>query len=236
VTVFVLVHGGWHGGWCWRRLLPLLRAGGREAHAPTLTGLGDRAHLAAPGVGLATHIEDVVALLAMEDLSEVVLVGHSSGGVVITGVAQRVPDRIAELVYLDAFVAQPGQSLLDLLPAPRREFFLSQVVDDRIVLDWDAAMDGWAVRDEVDRAWLRERLQPHPVGGLADPLPPDPVPDLPRRFVHCTDKPGPDSFAGFAAEARADPAWRFAELDAGHDAMITAPDRVAGVLLVDVSR
>jgi pimeloyl-ACP methyl ester carboxylesterase len=236
MTVIVLVHGGWHGGWCWRRLLPLLRAGGSEVHAPTLTGLGDRAHLAAPGVGLATHIEDVVALLAMEDLSEVVLVGHSSGGIVITGVAQRVPDRIAELVYLDAFVPRPGQSLLDLLPAPRREFFLSQVDAGRVVLDWEAAMDGWAVRDQTDRAWMRTRLRPHPVGGLADPLPADPVPDLPRRFVHCTDKPGADSFAGFAAAAREDPAWRFAELDTGHDGMITAPDRVADALLVDVFR
>jgi hypothetical protein len=97
-------------------------------------------------------------------------------------------------------------------------------------------MDGWAVRDEKDRAWLRERLRPHPVGGLADPLPPDPLPDLPRHFVHCTDKPAVDSFAGFAAAARADPAWRFDELHAGHDAMITAPDRVAGALLGHVSR
>jgi pimeloyl-ACP methyl ester carboxylesterase len=236
MTAFVLVHGGWHGGWCWRRLLPLLRAGDREVHAPTLTGLGDRAHLAAPGVGLATHIEDVVALLAMEDLRDVVLVGHSSGGVVITGVAQRAPDRIAELVYLDAFVPEPGQSLLDLLPAPRREFFLSQVEAGMVVLAWEAAMDGWAVRDESDRAWLRERLRPHPVGGLADPLPPDPVPGLPRRFVHCTDKPVADSFAGFAAAAREDSAWRFHELDAGHDAMITAPDRLCGVLIGDVFR
>jgi pimeloyl-ACP methyl ester carboxylesterase len=236
MTVFVLVHGGWHGGWCWRRLLPLLRADDAEVHAPTLTGLGDRAHLAAPGLGLATHIEDVVALLTMEDLSEVVLVGHSAGGAVITGVAQRAPDRIAELVYLDAFVPQPGQSLLDLLPAPRREYFLAQVDAGRVVLDWETAMDGWAVRDEKDRAWLRERLRPHPVGGLADPLPPDPVPDLPRRFVHCADKPATDSFAGFAAAARADPAWRFDELDAGHDAMITAPDQVTGALLVHVSR
>jgi pimeloyl-ACP methyl ester carboxylesterase len=236
MTAFVLVHGGWHGGWCWRRLLPLLRSGGHEVHAPTLTGLGDRAHLAAQGVGLATHIEDVVALLDMEDLREVVLVGHSSSGVVITGVAQRVPERIAELVYLDAFVPQPGQSLLDLLPAPRREFFLAQVDAGRIVLDWEVAMDGWAVRDEADRAWMRKRLRPHPVGGLADPLPADPVPDLPRQFVHCRDKPSADSFAGFAAAAREDPAWRFAELDTGHDAMITAPDRVARLLLVDESR
>jgi pimeloyl-ACP methyl ester carboxylesterase len=139
----------------------------------------------------------VVALLAMEDLSEVVLVGHSAGGIVITGVAQHVPDRIAELVYLDGFVAQPGQSLLDLLPAPRREHFLARVDAGRVVLDWEAAMDGWAVRDETDRAWMRTRLRPHPVGGLADPLPAVPVPDLPRHFVHGADKPAADQLRRF---------------------------------------
>ena len=232
MTDFVLVHGGWHGGWCWRRLAPLLRAAGHEVYAPTLTGLGDRAHLATPVTGLATHVEDVVARLEMDDLHDVVLVGHSSGGAVVTGVAQRAPDRLAVLVYMDAFVAGPGQSVLDLVSPARREHFLSAVdVAGRIVLDWEVAMDGWAVRLEADRAWMRPRLRPHPVGGLADPLPADRMPDLPRHFVHCTDKPGPDSFAGFAATASTDPAWRFDALDAGHDAMITDPKQLARVLL-----
>jgi pimeloyl-ACP methyl ester carboxylesterase len=232
VSVYVLVHGGWHGGWCWQRLAPLLRAAGHLVHTPTLTGLGDRAHLAAPRTGLATHVEDVVARLEMEELREVVLVGHSSSGAVITGVAQRAGERLAALVYLDAFVPRPGQSVLDLLGPERREHFLSLVdADGQIVLDWETAMDGWAVRDHVDRAWLRSRLRPHPLGGLADLLPPGPVPDLPRHYLHCTDKPAGDSFAGFAATAQDQPEWRLDELDTGHEAMVTAPERLARTLL-----
>lgn len=232
MTTFVLVHGGWHGAWCWRRLVPLLTAGGHEVHAPTLTGTGDRAHLGDVGTGLATHIADVVAVLELDDLRDVVVVGHSSGGAVIAGVAQRCPERLRELVHLDSFLTEPGQSVFDLLPPARREHF-QRLVDGRgrIVLDPDAALDGWAVRDPADRAWLRPRLRPHPVRALSDPLPPDPLPALPRRFVHCTDKPGGDSFAGFAAAARANPGWRFDALDTGHDAMVTAPEQLAALLL-----
>jgi pimeloyl-ACP methyl ester carboxylesterase len=113
---FVLVHPAWLGGWCWRKTAPLLRARGHDVHAPTLTGLGERAHLVRRDIGLATHVEDVVNVLEFEDLRGVILVGNSSGGMVITGVAERAPERIAQLVYLDAFVPEHGQSLVDLLP------------------------------------------------------------------------------------------------------------------------
>ena len=229
-TTFVLVHGGWHGAWCWRRVEPLLA--GHEVHIPTLTGLGDRAHLARPDTGLADHVEDVVAVLELDDLRDVVLVGHSSSGAVITGVAQRCPDRLRRLVYLDAFLPAPGQSVLDLLPAARREHFLGLVdASGRIVLDADTAMDGWGLTDPADREWVRPRLRPFPVGALRDPLPLDPVPELPRLYVHCTAKPGGDTFAGFAAAARTDPTWDFATLTTGHDAMITAPEAVATLLV-----
>jgi pimeloyl-ACP methyl ester carboxylesterase len=231
MTTFVLVHGGWHGSWCWRRVTPLLVEKGHEVHAPTLTGVGDRAHLHGPDTGLQTHVEDVVAVLEIDDLQDVVLVGHSAGGAVITGVAQRCAHRLRELVYLDAFVPKPGQSILDTLAPQRRQFFTS-VVDalDRIVLDPDTGMDGWAVTDPADRDWMRPRLRPHPLRALADPLPPGPVPEVPHRFVHCTVKPGHDSFAGFAATAGADPSWRLDEIAAGHDAMITAPAALAALL------
>jgi pimeloyl-ACP methyl ester carboxylesterase len=237
VGVVVLVHGGWHGGWVWRPVAGLLRAAGHEVHAPTLTGTGERAHLHGPEVGLTTHIEDVVALLTMEDLHDVLLVGHSSSGVVVTGVAQRAAERLAGLVYLDAFVPPPGRSVLDLLPAARREFFLSRRdADDRIVLDPDVAMDGWAIRDDALRARVGLRLTPHPRRGLADPLSDEPVPALDRWYVHCTDKPGPDAFAGFAAAAREDASWRGVEvLDTGHDAMVTDPEGTARVLLAVLS-
>ncbi|QYN34198.1 alpha/beta fold hydrolase [Pseudonocardia sp. DSM 110487] len=229
MTTFVLVHGGWHGAWCWRRVTPLLT--GHDVHCPTLTGGGDRAHLARPDTGLADHVADVVAVLELDDLRDVVLVGHSSGGAVITGVAQRCPERLRELVYLDAFVPAPGQSVFDLLPAVLRERFLGLVDGSgRIVLDWEAAMDGWALTAAADRDWVRPRLRPFPVGAVRDPLPLDPVPELPRHYIHCTVKPGGDSFAGFADAARTDPAWRFDELETGHDPMVTTPAALAAVL------
>ncbi len=103
-ATFVLVHPAWFGGWCWKKVTPLLRAHAHDVFAPTLTGLGERAHLARPEVGLTTHVEDVLNLLKFEDLTGVILVGNSSGGMVITGVADQVPERIAHVVYLDAFV------------------------------------------------------------------------------------------------------------------------------------
>src|SRR5713101_4428932 len=111
MATFVLVQGGWVGGWYWKRVTPLLSAAGHEVFAPTLTGLGERAHLAAPDIGLETHIQDVLGVLTYEDLSNVVLVGHSYGGMVITGVAERAPERLAHLVYFDAFVPTDGQAL-----------------------------------------------------------------------------------------------------------------------------
>lgn len=235
MTVFVLVHGGWHGGWCWRRVAPLLS--GYDVHCPTLSGLGDRAHLARPDTGLADHVADVVAVLELDDLRDVVLVGHSSGGAVITGVAQRCPYRLRELVYLDAFVPAPGQSVFDLLPAARREHFLGLVDGSgRVVLDPETAMDGWGLTAAADRAWVGPRLRPFPVGALRDPLPADPVPELPRRYIHCTVKPAGDSFAGFADAARTDPSWRFDELETGHDAMITAPDALAALFAASSQR
>lgn len=229
----VLVHGGWHGGWVWRPVADRLRAAGHEVHAPTLTGVGERAHLHGPWLGLATHVEDVVAVLRMEDLHDVLLVGHSSSGAVITGVAQRAADRLAGLVFLDAFVPEPGRSLHDLMAPDRRAFFLGRVdADDRIALDPDAAMDGWAIRDEGLRAWVGPRLTPQPRRVPDDPLPDVPVPALDRWYVHCTDKPAGDAFARFAAAAREDASWRGVEtLATGHDAMVTDPDGTARILL-----
>jgi len=158
-------------------------------------------------------------------------VGHSSSGAVITGVAQKAPERIGALWYLDAFVPGPGSSVLDLLSPPRRAHFESLVRNGAIVLEPESAMDGWAVRDPADRRWLGPLLCPHPFGGLADPLPDRPVPPLPLTYVHCTDKPGGDSFAATAEAMRADPAARVHVLDTGHDAMVTAHADVVRLLL-----
>src|SRR3712207_1095869 len=109
MATYVLVHGAWHGGWCWKRVMPLLRAAGHDVFAPTLTGLGERSHLAGPDVGLETHVQDVLGVLAYEDLEGVILVGHSLAGSVITPVAERAPGRVAQLVYLDAAVPSDGE-------------------------------------------------------------------------------------------------------------------------------
>src|SRR5947208_7876814 len=120
-TTFVLVHGAWHGGWCWIKVTRLLTDAAHVVHTPTLTGLGERAHLARPEIDLEAHIQDIVAVLEAEELRNVVLVGHSYAGMVITGVAARVPNRIASLVYLDAFVPEAGRSLLSYQPPERAE-------------------------------------------------------------------------------------------------------------------
>jgi pimeloyl-ACP methyl ester carboxylesterase len=123
MTAFVLVHGGWHGGWCWRFVAAALRRADHDVYTPSLTGLGDRAHLARPGIDLELHIQDVVAVLEMEDLREVVLLGHSYGGMVVTGVADRCTARISKLVYLDAFVPENGKCALDYIVPERAAAF-----------------------------------------------------------------------------------------------------------------
>jgi len=117
LTTFVLADGAWHGGWCWRRVASLLRAAGHGVYTPTLTGLGERAHLVGRHVDLDTHIADVRGVLQCEELSNVVLCGHSYGGMVISGVAESAPNALRSLVYLDAFVPADGQCLLDFIPA-----------------------------------------------------------------------------------------------------------------------
>ncbi|MGZ3359941.1 MAG: alpha/beta fold hydrolase [Xanthobacteraceae bacterium] len=120
MAVFVVAHGAWSAAWAWKKMRPLLRADGHELWTPTYTGLGERAHLASPAIDLDTHIADVIGMLEMEDLRDVVLIAHSYGGMVATGVADRVRERIAQLVYLDAFVPRDGQNLFDLQPVEAR--------------------------------------------------------------------------------------------------------------------
>jgi pimeloyl-ACP methyl ester carboxylesterase len=240
-TTFVLVHPAWHGGWCWSKLARRLRAAGHEVLTPTLTGLGERAHLARPDVGLATHVEDVVNVLLFEDLRAAVLVGHSSSGAVVTGAADRAPDRVAHVVYLDAFVPEDGQAILDLVPAERRAAFEALARDEgdgwqvprfapppwpRIVREM------WGVEDEADAAWLIERLRPTPIGHFRDPVRRgDPEAErLPRTYIRCTAFPHP-GMDRFAAAARRTPGWSCRELAAPHHAAITHPQEVAALLL-----
>ena len=200
MATFMLVHPAWLGGWCWCKLAPLLRESGHQVHTPTLTGLGERAHLAHPGVDLATHIEDVVNALVFEDLDEVILVGNSSAGMVIACVAERVPGRIARLVYLDAFVPADGQCLLDLVPADRRPAMEALVESEGegwllprfAAAPWPEFIPRvWQVTDEADLAWMLARLRPTPFGQFTTPIQvTDPAAArLPRTYVRCTAWP-----------------------------------------------
>jgi pimeloyl-ACP methyl ester carboxylesterase len=234
MATYVLVHGAWHGGWCWRQLTPLLRAAGHEDYAPTLTGLGERVHLATPEVGLDTHVQDVRNLLEYEDLSGVVLVGHSYGGMVIAGVAEHAPERLAHLVYLDAAVPEDGQALVDLLAPESRAAMEEQVRTHgegwRLPLDADRTLDGYGIVDPAERRWMAERLVPHPWKTWTDPLrlPSGRGRSLPRTFILCTRRSGPSRTA---QRAQREPGWRYQEIDAAHDAMVTAPRELSQLLL-----
>jgi pimeloyl-ACP methyl ester carboxylesterase len=231
VTTFVLVHGAWHGGWCWRRVAPLLRAAGRDVQTPTLTGLGERAHLLSRAVDLETHVQDVVNVLRYEELREVVLVGHSYGGMVIAGVAERAAERLARLIYLDAFVPLDGRCLLDFFPERAREETLARARSEG---------DGWrlppryeeqpfGVTDPADAAWVRSKLTAHPVATWTQPLrlASPTAAALPRTFVACTET---SWFGQYADRARSEPGWGYRELPTGHDAMITTPRGLADLL------
>ncbi|MEQ8246046.1 MAG: alpha/beta fold hydrolase [Alphaproteobacteria bacterium] len=233
MTAFVLVHGAWHGGWCWRAVAGRLRAAGHDVFTPTLTGLGERVHLAGGPIDLSTHVTDIENVLLFEDLSEVRLIGHSYGGIVISGVAEQVAERIGHLVYLDAIVPVHGKRHIDLVPArPGGSFEQINKAGVEVSALPVGSMEFLGVTDPEKVAWLRTHLVPHPMGTLLAPsnLPADRAADLPRTFIYCTERQG-KSFSQYAIAAREDPSWRYRELATGHDAMVTAPEELTDLLL-----
>lgn len=225
---FVLVHGSSGGGWYWQRLAPVLEAAGHKVMRPTLTGTGERSHLLSPSVDLLTHITDVVNVLFYEDLHDAVLVGHSYGGMVITGVAQRAPERIARLIYFDAYLPEPGESRWQLLPPEVVEAEKART-DTRGGTGPKPPVNLFIPDDPALSAWVDDRLSPaHPVRSYSQPLPPDPVPDMSGAFIVCTE--GPSRFAASAERARAK-GWPVYDLPRRHFAMLTHPHEVADVLL-----
>jgi pimeloyl-ACP methyl ester carboxylesterase len=235
MATFVLVHGGGHGGWCWQRLTPFLRHGGHEVYTPTLTGLGERAHLLGPHVDLDTHIEDIVAVLKYEDLRHVILVGHSYGGMVITGVADRAPTRVGHLVYLDAATPSDGQSLADVAAdMMQMARSMATVVDGvELVLNYlPEAGRFYGVTDDEAVEWMQGRLTPHPWKSFAQSLrliDEAAVRRIPRTDIVCPNPMG--AAGGVSVEQRTRGADRVFEIDTGHDLMITEPEKVARILL-----
>jgi pimeloyl-ACP methyl ester carboxylesterase len=227
---YVLVPGAWHGGWCWDRVAPLLRAAGHGVHTPTLTGVSDRAHALTPQVGLGTHVEDVVRLLDAHDLTDVCLVGHSYAGQVVAAVAQLRPERLAWRVHLDAFVPDDGDAAIDLLPAEVAHHYHESVREAGF--GWlipPRSLTTLGVTAEADLAWLTPRLTPHPWRAYTEPVRTGPeAAAVPARYIDCTDWLG--VFAPYADKARR-LGWDVSRLATGHEAMVTAPRELAALLL-----
>jgi pimeloyl-ACP methyl ester carboxylesterase len=232
MTSFVIVHGAWGGAWSWNKfVVPMMREAGQAVYAVTLTGLGERTHLASPDVSLDTHIQDVSNVLFYEDLTDVILVGHSYGGNVITGVADRVPERLQQLVYLDAATPADGQSSADSFPGRRQQ------------LEEQARQtgDGWNIEPgpvPPDQAaeiteWATPRRSPMPIKTMATPLTlTRGETRLPRTFVYCTIGKEPGSPQSARAERiRSDSTWRFFELNTGHNLHYSAPRETVAILL-----
>jgi pimeloyl-ACP methyl ester carboxylesterase len=219
VSSFVVVHGGFGGGWEWRLVEERLRTRGHDVTRPTLTGLGERSHLAVD-VDLGTHVEDVVQHLLFEGLDDVVLVGQSYGGMVVTGVADRVPERIGALVYVDAFVPRDGESLFDLVPAEMAAFFRGSAVDGRVPPP-SGAPAGYP-------AWYVARSRPHPLACFEQPIAlARGAHSIPTTYIKCVASDIP---LDTSVERARETGWTMREIATHHDAQIADPDGLAGLL------
>ena len=229
-TTFVLVHGAWGGGWHWRRVADRLRSRGHAVFAPTLTGLGERAHQLHPGVDLSLHIADVLGVLRYESLDDIVLVGHSYGGFVVSGVAEAFPGKIRSIVFLDAFVPNDGEALVDIVqPAVQEVIRGAQTRGDSTVPVRDAA----AFRmNEKDRAWADSLANPQPIETFIQKIRLTGARErvAKKTYIRAIGYPNV-SFDKFYERAKADPSWRTYEVNCGHHIMIDEPDRLTEILL-----
>jgi pimeloyl-ACP methyl ester carboxylesterase len=226
---YVLVHGAWHGGWCWKHVTPLLRAAGHEVFVPTLTGLGERAHLATPAVNLSTHVADVVNLITFEELSNVILVGHSYAGHVVPLVADRIKSQLRHLVFVDAVLAVDGKPFL----APGAGEERAKAAKDGYLQDPPDVTWFGIPADHPEAAWVRRHLTPHPLptlmetvhfqnGGHAG---------LPKTYIRCLKRRDMSQPDPVEPMVKGKPEWTWLTMDTGHDAMVTQPKQLADLLL-----
>jgi pimeloyl-ACP methyl ester carboxylesterase len=230
---YVLVHGAFHGGWCWSRVAERLRAAGHRVFTPTQTGLGERSHPFSKDIDLSVFVQDIVNVIEFEELSDVILVGHSFGGNAITGVADRIPQRLRHVVYLDAVIAHSGKSVKDW-EAPA-----TVAARMKAAQDFDGGIsfppskpEAFGVTDPADAAWLSRRLTPHPVRTYttALTLKNPPGNNLPRTYIRCTN-PLYVGLQPFVDWIKSQPGWNHLEIATGHDAMVAAPQKLADMLL-----
>ena len=228
MATFVVAHGAWSAGWAWKKMRPLMRAAGHVLWTPTYTGLGERVHLGHADISLDTHIQDMVAVLETEDLTDVILIGHSYGGMVATGVADRARARIRHLVYLDAFAPTDGQAIFDLVPPE---------IADKMRAGAAASPSSYGIpanpmpsdTSPEDVEWATPRRMPQPLKAFSTPLRLSAEPSAPRSYIYCTKIGIGDTFGQFAARAKRED-WRYFEIDASHNPHITAPAELLSIL------
>jgi len=227
MATFVLVHGAWSGGWGYSGVARALRAAGHEVHVPTLTGLGERVHLAHPGIDLSLHVADVVNLIECEELDDIILCGHSYGGMVITGVATKLGARIRTLFYLDAFLPKDGEALWDIADDAARAHYIDAQRDSPGMIAPFSGPPGTTPR----------RLSRHPLLTLTEPVrfTGAEAQVRHRTYVYAT-RDAPTVFTKFHEEVRADPAWKVATVPTGHVVMADDPDALVALLLDEVER
>jgi pimeloyl-ACP methyl ester carboxylesterase len=227
-ATFLVAHGAWSAGWVWRKMHPLLTASGHRLITPTYTGLGERAHLATPDVDLETHVQDMLGVIQTEELNDFVLIAHSYGGMVGTAVADRVPERIRMVIYLDAFAPRDGQSLLSLQPESAQQATRTAV----------KAGDGWRVSPSApppdtspeDVKWINTHRVPHPLKCFDTPVKlTHGDTKMPRAYIYCLRKTPADTFRPFAERAKREQ-WGYHEIDASHSPHVTAPQALAALL------
>ena len=229
MATVVLAHGAWSAAWAWKKMRPLFRKAGHEFFSPTYTGLGERAHLARPDIDLATHVQDVLAVLEIEDLKDVTLLGHSYGGMVATGVADKAADRIARVVYIDAFAPKDGQSLFDLLGPKGEAHMRAGAAKDG---------DGWKLplnpmppdTSPEDAAWAVPKRRPQPIKTFEEKIKLTAGTFPPRHYIYAKKNGPGDVFRQFAERARSEPGWTLHEIDASHNPHITCPDVLMSLL------
>jgi len=230
MATFILVHGAWHGSWCWARVRRALLDRGHRVFTPTLTGIGERSHLLSRGIDLQVHVDDIANLIRWEELDSVILCGHSYGGCVISGVAEAVPDRIAALVYLDAFLLEDGECLHNLLPDEHRALQLSLAAEHG---------EGWRVPpipaevfnvNALDRDWVDRQCTPQPLATFQQPIRlTGAASHIRSHFIFASGWEG-TPFAGSHERAKAR-GWTTSEIASGHDVMLDAPEALVSELL-----
>ena len=231
MATFVLIHGSCHGGWCWKKVTPLLTNQSHKVYTPTLTGLGERSHLLRENIDLNTHILDIIQVFEYEDLYDVILVGHSYGGMVIGGVAEKIPERIKRMVYIDGYIPEDGKTAFDLIPGLedvyKKRSLSKQGKEWWLVQPYDPIV--WGVTNTDDISWMNRHLSPMPWHTHDQPIAINnpKAKKIPTSYVSCTEY---KDFHFMAQKAKLQLVRDYHELKSGHDAMIIVPNELVQIL------